>query len=111
MISCAEDLPQHVALPRGCAPDVTEILREHGVTIDIDDQRTIGAELAAKFGGVLTSIQQQAADALLSHETGVLVAPPSSCRTSSRDHAPGTSIVRQIGGSISCSLTSNSKSL
>lgn len=76
VISCAEDLPQHVAVPRGCVPEVTEILRAHGVKIDIDDQRTIGTEVAAKFGGDLTSIQQQAADALLESEIGVLVAPP-----------------------------------
>lgn len=46
------------------------------MTIDIDDQRTIGTEVAAKFGGALISIQQQAADALLANEIGVLVAPP-----------------------------------
>ena len=76
VISCAEDVEQHVAVPRGCAPDVTEILREHGVALAIDDQRTLGIELAAQFGGTLTSAQREAAKALLAHEIGVLVAPP-----------------------------------
>ncbi|MBA3455317.1 MAG: DEAD/DEAH box helicase family protein, partial [Deltaproteobacteria bacterium] len=76
VISCAEDLSQHVAVPRGCALDVTEILRDHGVMIDINDERTIGAEIAAQFEGALTPIQQQAANALLASEIGVLVAPP-----------------------------------
>ena len=76
VISCAEDLPQHVAVPRGCTPDVTEILRDHGVMIDINDERTVGAELAVQFEGALTPIQQQAANALLANEIGVLVAPP-----------------------------------
>src|SRR5262249_2675221 len=62
--------------PRGCAPDVTEILREHGVMIDINDERMVGAEIAVQFEGALTSIQQQAAEALLENEIGVLVAPP-----------------------------------
>ena len=76
VISCAEDHPQHVAVPRGCAHDVTEILRDHGVTIDISDERTVGAEISVQFEGALTPNQQQAADALLAKEIGVLVAPP-----------------------------------
>jgi hypothetical protein len=81
VISCAEDLPQHIAVPRGSALDVTEIPRAHGVTIDIDDQRTIGTEVAATFDGALTSIQQHAADALLANEIGVFVAPPGVAKT------------------------------
>lgn len=33
VISCAEDLPQHVALPRGCGSDLEELLRAHSVTL------------------------------------------------------------------------------
>ncbi len=76
VISCAEDLPQHVAVPRGCTPDVTEILRDHGVMIDINDERAVGAEISVQFEGALTPMQQRAANALLANDTGVLVAPP-----------------------------------
>lgn len=76
VISCAEDFAQHVAVPRGCLSDVTEILRTHGIALDIEDKRTEGAEIDVKFGGTLTPIQQDAADALVAHEIGVLVAPP-----------------------------------
>ena len=31
VIACAEDLPQHVALPRGCRTELEALLREHGV--------------------------------------------------------------------------------
>ncbi len=31
VISCAEDLPKHVALPRGCRTEVEELLRAHAV--------------------------------------------------------------------------------
>ncbi len=76
VISCAEDFAQHVAVPRGCLPDVTEILRAQGITLDLADQRTDGAELDVAFGGTLTPLQQQAANAILASENGVLVAPP-----------------------------------
>jgi superfamily II DNA or RNA helicase len=76
VISCAEDLEHHVALPRGCVPDVTAILHTHGVSFDLDDKRTIGTEIDAHFGGTLTTVQQEAAAVLLAHEIGVLVAPP-----------------------------------
>ena len=76
VIACAEDLSQHVALPRGCRPALDALLSEHGVALDVDDQRTQGAPVALQFQGALTALQEQAARALLAHDTGVLVAPP-----------------------------------
>jgi superfamily II DNA or RNA helicase len=76
VVSCAEDFAQHVAVPRGCLPDVIEILRAHSIALDLDDQRTDGIEIDVTFGGALTPLQQQAAAAILANEIGVLVAPP-----------------------------------
>jgi superfamily II DNA or RNA helicase len=76
VISCAEDLPHHVALPRGCRPDLEEALHGYGVALDVDDQRTAGAALDLRFRGKLTAIQEQAVRALVAHDAGVLVAPP-----------------------------------
>ena len=76
VISCAEDRPQHVALPRGCRPELEELLRGHGVALDVEDQRTQGAPLEVRFQGTLAAVQNQAARALVAHDTGVLVAPP-----------------------------------
>ena len=76
VISCAEVFEKHLALPRGCLPEVTAILQEHGIAIDLDDQRTGGAAFDVKFQGTLTSLQENAARAVLAHEVGVLVAPP-----------------------------------
>ena len=76
VISCAEDLPQHIALPRGCRPDLEQLLRGLGVAFDVVDERVCGEPLALPFHGTLTPIQDQAARALLARDCGVLVAPP-----------------------------------
>jgi superfamily II DNA or RNA helicase len=76
VITCAEDLPEHVGLPRGCQTELGELLREHGVALAVEDQRASGEPIRLRFQGELTSVQQHAADALLAHEIGVFVAPP-----------------------------------
>jgi superfamily II DNA or RNA helicase len=76
VIACAEELSQHVALPRGCRRDLEELLQEHCVDLIVEDQRLDGEALRADFKGELTAIQQEAARALLLHDTGVFVAPP-----------------------------------
>ncbi len=76
VIVCFEDFPDHIALPRGCLGEVESLLRNYGANLTIDDKREYGAELNVEFAGQLTLIQKKAADALLAHDTGVLVAPP-----------------------------------
>ncbi len=76
VIACGEDLPKHVALPRGCHRDLDELLRVHGVVLDVVDERVSGAPLDVRFRGTLTGVQESAARALLAHDTGVFVAPP-----------------------------------
>jgi len=76
VIACAEDSPQFVGLPRGCQSEFEALMRNHGVTVDIEDQRVGGERLPLQFQGTLTSVQQAAADAMCAHDTGVLVAPP-----------------------------------
>jgi superfamily II DNA or RNA helicase len=76
IITCAEDLPQHVALPRGCQPQVEDLLRLYGGALDVQDQRAAGVPVAFRFQGRLTPVQQRAAAAILAHDIGVFVAPP-----------------------------------
>jgi superfamily II DNA or RNA helicase len=76
VIACAEELPEHVALPRGCLPEVEALLNEHGISLSVSDKREEGVVLDCSFTGTLTSVQEQAAKALLAHDIGVLVAPP-----------------------------------
>ena len=51
-------------------------MNEHGIFLSVLDKREEGAVLDYSFTGTLTSVQEQAAKALLAHDTGVLVAPP-----------------------------------
>jgi superfamily II DNA or RNA helicase len=81
VIACAEDLPQFVTLPRGCQSEFEALLRDYGVPVEVEDQRIGGEPLRLQFQGKLTSIQQAAADALLAHDIGVLVAPPGMGKT------------------------------
>lgn len=81
VISCAEELDDHVALPRGCLADLEDLLREYGVEVIVEDKRTGGKVLEATFQGTLTPAQKQAAQAMLDHENGVLVSPPGTGKT------------------------------
>jgi superfamily II DNA or RNA helicase len=76
VVMCGEELPLFVALPRGCALKAKELLAEHGGKLSIEDRRSCGVPLKVKFTGELTSIQAEAARALLAHDTGVFVGPP-----------------------------------
>jgi superfamily II DNA or RNA helicase/very-short-patch-repair endonuclease len=74
VVACAEDLPHHIGLPRGCLDDVSKMLTELGVRMVIRDERHDGSPLDAKFLGELRKEQKNAADAILRHATGVLAA-------------------------------------
>ncbi|HHT9146847.1 MAG TPA: DEAD/DEAH box helicase family protein, partial [Candidatus Wunengus sp. YC61] len=76
VICCAEDFPKHIALPRGCLNEVKELLKIHGVNIDVKDERFEGTEVDVSFHGQLTPLQQEASNILLEHEIGIFVAPP-----------------------------------
>ena len=69
VIACAEDLPKHVALPRGCVLELGEMLRLQGVVLDLTDERTSGTPLDLRFRGALTQVQEAAVHALLSRGT------------------------------------------
>jgi len=74
IIGCAEDHPQHLALPRGCLEDVQGLCRDLHIKTRLHDMRFDGTPLEASFVGVLRSEQEKAAQKMLSHNTGVLSA-------------------------------------
>jgi hypothetical protein len=75
IIGCAEDFPNHLALPRGCADELRDLLKNCGIKPEVEDQRHAGNPIDASFRGVLRVEQAQAVDAVLAHQIGVLCAP------------------------------------
>jgi len=74
IISCCEEFPKHLALPRGCLDDLISLLGELKIRAEIKDERVIGQPVSLSFQGLLRPEQQLAADQLLQHDIGVLSA-------------------------------------
>ena len=74
IISCCEDFPKHLGLPRGCMDELLDLLQSLQVKVALTDERCAGEPLEVQFQGMLRDEQQQAADALQQHEMGVLAA-------------------------------------
>lgn len=75
IVWCGEEDDQFIMLPRGCEQRLVDLAREQGFSCLFDDQRNDGEPIKAEFSGVLRDRQQLAADALLRHEDGILMAP------------------------------------
>lgn len=74
VIDCAEDHPQHLALPRGCLDDLRALLKDLGIKLCLQDEMHAGEALKLNFHGELRPAQQAAAKAMLAHDAGVLAA-------------------------------------
>ncbi len=74
VISCAEDLENYVALPRGCLQEVLSFFGHNRVKVSLKDQRSSGTPIEAEFIGTMTTLQDTAARAVLSRDIGVLSA-------------------------------------
>jgi superfamily II DNA or RNA helicase len=75
VIGCAENFPNHIALPRGCLEGARELLRDNGIRCDVRDERFTGTRLDVRFAGTLRPDQEEAVAAMLAHDTGILCAP------------------------------------
>ncbi len=75
IITCAENLPNALVLPRGCLEEVCAQLATFDYHFKITDKRETGAAISYTFSGTLTSDQQTAMNVLLQNEIGVLSAP------------------------------------
>ncbi len=74
VISCAEDFKEYLALPRGCKSDINNLFKEFQIKLHWVDEANQGRSINVEFNGVLTKEQQDALDALIEHENGVLSA-------------------------------------
>ena len=75
IVCCAENFPLHISLPRGCFDAVTELLQQHNILMDVQDERISGTEISVTFTGQLRKDQQTAITEILKHQTGILSAP------------------------------------
>ena len=67
--------PQHVALPRGCLPEVIALLETHRVQPEVRDERFAGTPIDVEFQGELRRPQVEAVSKITEHDEGVLCAP------------------------------------
>lgn len=81
VISCSTDVASFKALPRGCTQDAVRLFADHGVRLELSDERHVGPTVTWTFNGSLTAVQEQAAQALLQHDDGIVVAPPGTGKT------------------------------
>lgn len=75
IIGCAENYPQHIALPRGCFDAAAALLSSHHIRMDLREERLAGDPIDVRFVGTLRPDQEAAAVAMLRHDAGVLCAP------------------------------------
>lgn len=75
VIGCAQNFPQHIALPRGCWDTVQALLAEYKITPLVEDERFAGHPLDVSFLGTLRPDQETAVTAMQAHDTGILCAP------------------------------------
>jgi superfamily II DNA or RNA helicase len=81
VVTCAESGDKYLTLPRGCLGDLEDLAAAHGIRVDRTDERVQGRPLDLSFCGQLLCEQSRAAEALLAHDIGILVAPPGTGKT------------------------------
>jgi len=74
IISCCEEYPKHLALPRGCLEELRSVLGNLEIKVELKDERVMGDPLSLTFQGTLHPEQQLAADQLMKNDIGVLSA-------------------------------------
>lgn len=75
VIGCAQNYPDHIALPRGCLEAAQELLKDNGIRCDLIDERFAGDMIDVAFAGNLRSDQESAVAAMLMFDAGVFCAP------------------------------------
>ena len=72
IISCADDFPEYIGLPRGCETDLFTLISDPKTTVIVTDKRNSGENIDVNFVGNLRNEQPVAVAELLKYETGVL---------------------------------------
>jgi superfamily II DNA or RNA helicase len=72
IISCADEVPDYLCLPRGCEMDLVTELEQYGIDVRIIDKTHCGKRIDVAFNGHLRDEQPLALEQLLRHDTGIL---------------------------------------
>jgi hypothetical protein len=75
VISCAEDLRHHIALPRGLLKEVLDLFDSHRIAVKVTDYRFGGVPVEFDFHGDRRPTQIEAAKTLAASDEGILCAP------------------------------------
>ena len=75
VIACGQDLPRHVAVPRGCLTDVMALLQTHHIRPVVQDERFRGLPIEVNFNGQLRPVQEDSVRQIVDHDEGILCAP------------------------------------
>jgi superfamily II DNA or RNA helicase len=75
VIACGEEMPRHIALPRGCLAEAVALLEAHKITPDIRDERFAGTLIDVTFHGQLRPTQAEAVAQITGHDEGIISAP------------------------------------
>ena len=81
LIRCYEEDLTDLHLPRGLFPQLEDAVASAGSRLVTHDRRPTHTRLPLAFRGELTPLQANAAVAMLTHDDGVLVAPPGTGKT------------------------------
>ena len=74
IISCAQDYPNHIGLPRGCLEELRQLLKDLKIKVRVQEELFNGQPLVTNFCGHLRPEQELAAHAMLQADLGVLSA-------------------------------------
>jgi hypothetical protein len=74
IISCSEEFPEYVGLPRGCESDLIHLLDHYKIKFTVRDETQRGNPISVHFSGKLRPEQNKAFKAILPHRYGILAA-------------------------------------
>ena len=73
-ITLSDETENYVYIPRGCEEKLIDLLNNFKTEVSITDERNIGKKIDVEFMGKLREEQQEALDALLKYDNGILSA-------------------------------------
>ncbi len=80
-IRCYDEDLTHIHLPRGVLDELKDVVRRFSSKLSIVDRRSVPSQNTLTFTGTLDPIQERAVADLITHDQGVLVAPPGTGKT------------------------------